>query len=196
MSSIRTLVSIVVVLLASSAFAGPLATDAAGLPAFTGSANFASGALTAVMDYSVFAPGAYTGADPSGGSEYVYAYQVFNTSTSRNINGFSVGLLAGGGAHNESADAGYPMVGGVAPTFVSIGATSMAADFVAPEILTGGFSQVVILTSPLGPTFASASVQSGGLQAQNLAPTPIPEPTSLLLLGLMGLAMCPRWRPR
>lgn len=189
---VRPVAWAVAVACASVAYAGPLGLDANGMAGFTGSAAFSSGDLQATLDYAVFAPGDFIGTDPSGGSEYVYAYQVFNTSTGRSVDTFSVGLLAGHGAGNAGAEPGYPQVGGVAPTLVTIGADSVVADLLTPAVAPGGFSQVVIFTSPNGPTFASASVRSGGVVAQEMAPTPVPEPATIGLLGLLGASLLRR----
>src|SRR5262245_48184350 len=81
----------VVVLTATTALAGPLFADPAALPGWTGSSGFvgANGGfkLNANVEFAVYAPGAFGtsaalgfpgGADPSGGTQFVYAYEIFN----------------------------------------------------------------------------------------------------------------------
>ncbi|MFA6175435.1 MAG: hypothetical protein WC765_02520, partial [Phycisphaerae bacterium] len=55
-----------------------------GIPAYSGTTAFnlsnGTSVLNANVEYAVFAPGQYTGNDISGGSDYIYAYQIFSNS--------------------------------------------------------------------------------------------------------------------
>jgi hypothetical protein len=183
-------------LCASSVLAGPLASDPNGMPGFTGSAAFSSGDLAATLDYAVFAPGDFTGNSPFKGTEYIYAYQVFDTGNT-SVTSFSVGLLTDHGAHDITADPAYAMTGGVAPApGAYLLSNSAIAYFTNPALAAGtGYSQVVLFASPNGPTYASASVGAPGISDQNMAPTPTPEPASLALLSILGFGLSRR-RPR
>ena len=76
-------------LLSAPASAGliAIAIDPNAMPAWQGTQQFyaASGGKTLDVDveYAVYAPGHYglSGTDPSGGKQFVYAYQVYVTGT-------------------------------------------------------------------------------------------------------------------
>ncbi|MCY2955241.1 MAG: PEP-CTERM sorting domain-containing protein [Planctomycetota bacterium] len=177
--------------LASIASAGFLATDGSAMPAFQGTQAFASGTMSADVDYAVYAPGNFGNIltpDPSGGTDYVYAYQVMPTGTLP-VTFLTVGLATGSGAQNEGTAPLYGAAGGIAPTAWSIQSSSAAAAFLIPELNAPSFSQVMLFTSPNGPTFGPASVGDGGNSDQQILTTPVPEPASLafLVLGLGAL---------
>ena len=53
--------------------------------------------LSSDVDYAVYAPGKFdlsfgSAADPSNGSQYVYAYQLFDVGGNQNVTAFSVGF--------------------------------------------------------------------------------------------------------
>lgn len=183
---------VVLALVASTALAGPLGSDPAGLEGFTGSVSFnADDILLVDLDYAVFAPGNYpddgvNGNDPSDGSEYVYAYQAFNVSSSEPLTSITVGLAEDSGAGNAGWDPLHEMVGGVNPLVSNILSTSFVTTWV-PQILAGQFSSVFLFTSPNPPTFAPTSVQNGGHVDQQMAPSPLPEPGTLGFFGLASL---------
>jgi hypothetical protein len=186
-----SLALVVLAFCASPVLAGPLATDANGMPGFTGSVGFSNSTLVATMDYAVFAPGSYTGNSAFKATDYIYAYQLFNTG-SASVVSFTVGLSTGNGAFDALADPTYPQTGGIAPSSLVIQSStdSVVATFGNPVITAGtGYSQVVIFASPNAPTFGSASVVGFGLSDQHEAPTPTPEPTSLALLGLLSVRL-------
>lgn len=175
---------------AGAAVAGPLGVNPFGIPGFTGSVNFAATNVSATMDYAVFAPGNYGasgGADPSGGAHFVYAYQVFATGSP--FTSASVGILPGATVANASFSVTYPLAGGDAPavnTFQGAPPTSFFNLF-SPAVGPAGYSAVLLFTSPQAPTFASASVANGAFINQQAAPSPLPEPGSLALLGFGAL---------
>jgi len=161
--------------------------------------------LDVKVEYAVFAPGQFNvafgaGADPSNGSEFVYAYEVTNTgatvNVSRNMSGVTVALLPTASASNIGF---LPLLNGnygQVPNNSSFGGTPASSarwNFTSPTLALGGITQVLLFTSPKGPTLASASALGGGIQGTttvpNFVPTPIPEPSSFILLALAGLAM-------
>ena len=193
------IVTLAVAITGGTAHAGLLAdNDAGALPGFTGNTNFAGGFLTytidADVDYAVFAPGtfdaAFPGLDPSGGTEYVYAYQIANNDT--DISKLTVGLDGDEplGTIGYIADAG--LTDPSDSLFVGIpNPTSAAWDFTVPNPLTiGNSSAVLIFTSAAAPEYDSATVEAAFPDSQSL-PSPLPEPATLGLmamgLGLMGV---------
>lgn len=165
------------------ASAGLLAVDPAGLPGFTGSQPFVSGTLNASVDYAVFALGTFPAAqDPSAGSDFVYAYQVFSLGSAP-VSFFTVGLIIPG-SHNATVDPLYATPGGTPPTAWTLQSSSAVGVFFTPNLLAPGYSPVLLFTNPNPPTFTFASVADGGQSSQKTLPTPIPEPASLAL-GLL-----------
>ena len=172
---------------------GLLLSDPCAIPAWTGTTNYDSGGvLLADVDYAVFAPGDYGGIDPSGGTEYVYAYQVFNNSPDGSISMFSVSLIDGSGATGDTIDAGYG--GDVTPTniYIDYGSNSFKIALFTPSLPAGQFAEVGLFTSPNPPVMIVSSVINSGRSAQGEAPTPVPEPATISLLGLAGLALLRR----
>jgi len=167
------------------------------------------------IDYAVYAPGnfnlSFPGQDPSGGSEYVYRYQLHNnagTSTDymKKLTVGLVGLVAITDAANcewiEPNTGPYPS-GGVAPSASQVGIigdppTSAIWGYKASApISPGSDSKMLIFTSPYSPTFQVASVLSQSLinhrvdnggnqynwwEGQLPSPDPVPEPSSLFCL--------------
>jgi hypothetical protein len=179
-----------------SAFAISIALDPAAMAGWKGTANFlatdGSDTLNVDIEYAVYNLGAYPGSDPSGGSELVYAYQIFSDTdaASVNVTNFSVGLIAGAPHDNINDDPGYGVLGGDAPTSAAFTATSAAWSFLSNTIDAGEHSTVLIFTSLGIPIMDSAQVDNSGISAIALLPTPtdtlIPEP-SIMLIGL-GIA--------
>ena len=93
--------------LAGSAVAGPLKTDPAAMVGWHDSTSFDGTSLHAVVEYAVYAPGQFSSSvvpcapssppfDPSGGSDYVYAYQIINPMADQSyVTELSVGLHRG-----------------------------------------------------------------------------------------------------
>jgi hypothetical protein len=159
------------------------------MSAWQGTLQFDNGVgLVTKMDYAVYAPGTFGGSVPT--NEYVYAYQVFQISTS-NLTMASVGILEGSGAANAQTNLAYGVSGGVMPAagFPQFTGNSFIAWF-NPQLSAGQYSVVLLFTSPNAPTRTDASVMNSGKSSQKPdAPTPLPEPATLVLLGLSGLAV-------
>ena len=185
-------------LASSTALAVSLSVDPAGIAGFTGSQNFASGTLSARMDYAVYAPGAYAlsanaGVDPSLGTKYVYAYQIFNTGTVTPVSVSTIGQSPSS-AGTSAALAENDLInllsaGGAAASSTPILSASVKYNFEAPELAVGAFSKVLLYTSPFAPKFANGTVSDGGFTDQHPVPSPTPEPATAMTLGLMSLVL-------
>lgn len=184
----------------SSASAGILVSGGGGMPAFTGSQLFndsSSGfTISANVDFAVFAPGAFgvafPGEDPSGGADFVYAYQIENLDT--DIITMTVGLDSDEslGTIGFIGDAG--LVNPTASLFVGAGPTSAAWDFGPGTLVNGTSSAILFFTSADAPELDSATVVAAFADSHNL-PSPLPEPATLSLIALgAGIVFCGRRR--
>jgi hypothetical protein len=155
--------------------------------------------LSAKVDFAVFAPGkfnlSYPGQDPSGGTQFVYAYEVFNTSPNPGptpISVFSVGILPVSGGPPAAAAAHIehlPLVVGTPPDNSSFSSTSAVWDYSTVNLAVGANSDILLFTSPHPPTMQAASVGGNGLGTGNNLPSPIPEPSTMILLAIGGAAL-------
>jgi hypothetical protein len=200
----------VLVLLASSASGGALYGDGAALS--YGSTPFGPtkiaagdiGTMTATVEWAIYAPAAFgasvalglpVAADPSAGTEYVYAYEIFNASSgSSTLSSFSVGLYPD--VITSVSNKGWLVnTGGMTPVkveFIPVAgpiddATNVKWSFTsAPFLAAGTHSHYLLFTSPYGPGTKMSSL-AGFTATRNVAlPTPVvPEP-STVLLGLIG----------
>ena len=200
--------TVITLLLAGSALATPIASDLNAIPAWQGTQRFQAydAGLGATIDvdveYAVYQAGDYedSGTDPSGGTEYVYAYQIFNDLAGDVlVSSFSVGLDSAADPDDIGSDAGSGTAGGTAPSasaFSGSPPTSAVWYFFNDTIdPPGEYSEVLIFTSPNGPQWAPATVMDSGLSDIQNLPSPIPEPATLALMGLGGaFALIRRWR--
>jgi hypothetical protein len=166
------------------------------------------------VDFAVYAPGqfnlSFPGQDPSGGTRYVYRYQLYNNSgTSEDyLKTLTVGLVGVTNAANcKWIDPGdlYQGSGGVIPTLqvALIGTpnpTSAVWKYKASSpIGPGNYSKMLIFTSPYEPTSRLSTVNSqstighwvdgDGNQYnwwEGMLPSPVPEPTTLFSLFMSG----------
>jgi len=198
----RLVVTVMAVLLALSgtAAASPLVSDLNAMPLWQGTQQFnaTSGVRTLQVDveYAVYAPGNYgLSADPSGGTEFVYAYQVFNDLLGNApVSSFSVGLDPTANVASIGSDAGSGTTpGGTAPSmsaFSDSPPTSAVWYFfsntIGPPL---EYSTVLLFTSPYGPQWAPATVMNGGLGNTRDLPSPTPEPATMAFLALGGLGV-------
>ncbi|MEX0677064.1 MAG: PEP-CTERM sorting domain-containing protein [Pirellulales bacterium] len=204
----------VLALFAGAANGGALLTD--GNASIQGSKLFSGGnvlnqTLIASVEYAVYAPGDFGTsvalglpalADPSGGAEYVYAYEIFNDVGGQlRVAALSIALNPGvitNIATNVSHAPGTPEAG-LAPnawTFIPIAVDPPSnvkwSYTVSPNLLTVGLhSDILLFTSPFGPTFLNASMTGGSASSAPkagdpavLLPSPIPEPSTLVLSAL------------
>ena len=181
----------------------PLLGDPESDPAWTGTQQFTASffdvQISADVDYAVYPPGQFAlsssqhldnPTDPSGGSDYVYAYQIWNSAVSNvGLNGFSMGfsdLVDNGNDQKEPANIGFLSGFGLAPSssyFVpsTPPAQSGRWDF-NPTILSSGNSTILLYTSVNPPEWDKASILGGGLANTQNLPNPTPEPATWILL--------------
>ena len=174
--------------------AGILAANSGGaIPGFTGTQFFDDVffgfTVSANVDYAVFAPGtfnaAFPGQDTSGGTDYVYAYQIENLDT--DILAFTVGLDGDEplGVVGFISDVG--LIDSTASSYTGAGPTSAAWDFNTGTLSIGNSSAVLIFTSAAAPEWDSATVAADWSNSQEL-PSPLPAPATLGLMA-MGLGL-------
>jgi hypothetical protein len=202
--------------LVGTAVAGPLPTDPSAMPGWHGQQFFSSTAngftMTATVEFAVYAPGMVeTSAalgnpgfamDPSLGANWVYAYEVFNTSPAIGgavITSSTVGLSIGPIPASASIS-NYAFAGGVAPVLSHFGDSTSASWSFGP-LNIGANSDILFFTMPYSPTNRPGGVQGGhGTIDSESLPSPTPEPATITLLGsallLIGGHRVRRWRPR
>jgi hypothetical protein len=181
----------------------PLQGDPVSDPAWSGTQHFSKSfsdvQISADVDYAVYPPGKYAlssdqhlnnPTDPSGGSDYVYAYQIWNSAASNSgLDGFSMGfsdLVDNGHDQKAPANIGFLSGFGLAPSssyFVPLTPPAQSGrwDF-NPTILSGGNSTILLYTSKNGPEWDRASILGGGLANTQNLPNPTPEPATWILL--------------
>jgi hypothetical protein len=173
------------------------------LPGWSGVTQLAAaGAPDVNVDYAVYPPDAFDatfgGGDPSNGSKYVYAYQLVTEQANLEpITLFTVGLDPGAGAAaiGEIADPQEPGASGatVATSFAFAGAapnyTSAVWNYNGTSIPASGEGEILIYTSPYTPTWITATIKgTSALPETGMAPSPVPEPGTLLGLAVAGLS--------
>ena len=167
------------------------------------------------IDFVVYAPGdfnlSFPGQDPSNGTQYVYRFQLNNDAGTNNdyMKKLTLGLVGITGAANckwIEPDSGPYSGGGVAPANDGLAGTPNPTSAfwsysASNPIIPGSYSKMLIFTSPNGPTFRLATVNSqstmdhwvdgSGNQYnwwEGELPSPVPEPS--LLIGLLAAAGC------
>ena len=191
-----------------------LSSDANAMSAWQGSALFASAdpgnlpQLAASVDYAVYAPGkfnvSFPGMDPTAGAEFIYAYQVYNNLSPHPgwpvwqgnedyVTKFSVGMSV---LFDElPSNAGFLAGTGQAPSASNLPTGSAGWTYRASfnKLLYGATSAVLYYASPFGPEWDDGTVQGYNSVTLPLSmPSPTPEPATLSLLAMGGLAMLRR----
>jgi hypothetical protein len=169
-----------------------LYNDPAAMADFTGRTPFEITQLDSYLrvdvEYAVYVPGTYPGRDFTGGSQYIYAYQVFNSSRSNvAVDFFSVGLTGGAGADLIYTDDtyGYNPQAGVEPSISHVFAQSTGFVFADQNLNPRKWSSVLIFSSVYSPTMGVGTVSGGGLCGMGILVTPstVPEPATILMIG-------------
>jgi len=165
--------------------------------------GFASTGFAATIEYAVFAPGPsfgnfLGGPDPTGGTEWVYAFQArldgdtFSVGLESLLAGFDLGAAVG----PIGSVAG---TGDVAVSGAFFNATSAQWNWPAATLSVGEVSDVLYYTSPFAPQRDQVSAKAGfvadaGQSSADGFASPIPEPASFLLLGAAGVLLAVRRR--
>jgi hypothetical protein len=176
------------------------------MPGYQNASSFVAfgGSFTVTIDYAVFAPGAFDSSslyDPTDGSfspassDYVYAYQIFNSPTSAPITLASIYFKTGLGPSSDVINNPAGPIDGVGQkasgenavpyTFYLIEDDATSFNFVAGGIRGGQNSYYLLESSPLPPTESAALGYTGyfeggegnntqGSAAYLSAPAPVP----------------------
>ena len=180
---------------------GSIYNDPAAIAGFTNKTTFNitmdGQSLQADVEYAVYAPGDYTGHDLSGGNEYVYAYQIFNSSQSNvTVDFFSIGIMSGSYIDFIYTDTTYGTAGGNDP-FAFNFPQSAGYAFISNSINPGQWSSVLVFTSIYSPMEGFGTISGGGLGDMGAFATPslytIPEPATIGVLAL-GAFVIPKKR--
>jgi hypothetical protein len=187
-----------------------LATDPNALPNWQGTLNLNGTSpdgtknIHVNIDYAVYTPttdpvggnfnSTFPGQDPSNGSKYVYAYQLFNIGTTGDakIMSFTVGLdgdiYESPANINSFNNPNLPL--GVTPLNMQLSGsppTSAIWNYTMSNIGLGGRSKILMFTSPRGPEWDFSSIiGTSATGATGYLPSPVPEPATLLILGVAG----------
>jgi len=166
-----------------------LFNDPAAMTGFTNKTSFSitmSGSvLKADVEYAVYAPGNYPGDDITSGNEYIYAYQIFNSTQSNvAVDFFSVGILIGSSVDFVYTDTSYGVLGGADP-FAFNFPQSAGFVFIGDALNSGQWSDVLIFSSTHLPTIGFGTVSGGGLSGMGSLATPsvLPEPATILFIA-------------
>lgn len=190
---------------AGSSTAGTLPTDSNALPGWQGTELFTGTAgsfsLVANVEYAVYGPGVFVSSfpafvDPSGGADYVYAYEILNSNAGNvRVLELSVGLIPGAIPSGSTNIGDLALAGGLVPDqshFVPLSDPKQSANWdYNSSLLPGLNSDILFFTSPFGPHFQDSTVQGGkGTISQSnpsaVLPSPTPEPASFTLAAIFG----------
>ena len=166
-----------------------------GCALVSGTEEFHHTDWTVDVDYAVYEPGKYPGDHCDKDTSYIYAYQIFNDSTSNaTLSHFSVGLGEDSGAANPRCELNigdgneYGEPGGAMPILSQlVGDPPTSVQWIgsgsAPLAWAPGVhSTVLLFSSPYTYTFDSATLSNGGQGDTQSMPSPVPEPAVLILL--------------
>lgn len=209
----RTIGGLGAILLLSCAAGASLMNDPYGMDGgvstqWQGRTHFQSSPAYVSLDieFSVYAPGQFDasfglGSDPSGGSDYVYAYQIHNNLQPKNsrdyIKIFTVGFSGGnevpmgiGSLAGPDRNPDAVMFSPVPPAV----AQSAVWQFNTGNVLAWNeISDVLYYASPFGPEMDNASVTGRyGVFNQQQLPSPTPEPATIVFLVAGMIAACRR----
>lgn len=165
-----------------------LYNDPAAMTGFKNKTSFnitmSGSVLKADVEYAVYSPGDYPGDDRTGDSEYIYAYQILNSTQSNvAVDFFSVGILSGSSIDLIYTDTSYGVLGGTVP-FAFNFSQSAGYVFIRDALNPGQWSDVLIFSSTYSPTIGFGTVSGSGLSGMGSLPTPsVPEPATILFIA-------------
>jgi hypothetical protein len=168
---------------------------AQAMTGYAGSVTFSGGLTlpTVSVEYAVFAPGSFGSGDPSGGQQYVYAYQILgDVSNSVQVSKFTVGLDAGADATGigELNDSGAATGFAASSYNITTGPTTNSAVWnYNPRIPLTDKSKLLLFVSPFEPKWLTCTVKGAATAETGPVPSPVPEPGTLLCLTLAGIAL-------
>jgi len=120
---------------------------------------------------------------------YVYAYQISNIDSDIGLSFFSVGILDGANAF----EADYELLGGVTPaSWDTVSSPVQSVDALFTSAIDNGYSSTVLwFVSDYTPTLGNGALfgTASGIPhyaTENLL-TPVPEPATIVLLGIGGI---------
>jgi len=158
--------------------------------------------LRGQIDYAVYE--VYPGTVPGPGA-YVYAYQIFNDASSNvAIDSFSLSILEDAAVGDIGWD-DFGVVGGIEPShayFSPDAATAQSAIYLFLPFMGGligadEYSVIMLFTSDNEPTESFGILEGGSIGTMvNGLPTPVPEPATVLLLGIGALSLTGMGRRR
>ncbi|MDP6380363.1 MAG: PEP-CTERM sorting domain-containing protein [Phycisphaerae bacterium] len=150
--------------------------------------------LSVDVEYAVYGPGDYGGIDPSGGTEYVYAYQIFNDLAGNvPVTLLSVGINpdANPTIIGQDSTAGTP--GGTPLTFAAFSGTPPTSAiwyFTSNPIdPPTELSQVLLVTSIHAPEWHMSTISSGGVSDMQELPSPDPYAPEPATIGLIAIGV-------
>lgn len=156
------------------------------------------GTLDGFVDYTVYAPGQYSGSVSFDDNLYVYAYQVFNNENSTvGIDYFSIGLSPYAEVLDVTCDPAldYAVSGGSSPSIYFKLPESVIFMYQTDNLGANEYSQTLLFTSTYGPEMTLGYVSGGMMGGAGVAmPSPIPEPAAFSLMALCALPALRRRR--